>query len=316
MTGVERRRNLSVEASWITLTRTMDGLRRTGAVILSAAVLLGSVAVRAQTAPAGAEPDSEQRSAPTFDTFEQALAFADNAWVFGDFALVVEVLTPWLVPTPPPASDAVLRRAWERLGASAWYEDDSDLAESAFVELLVLDPRHRLDPFVHPAPLVQFYDEVREDRASELPVETPTLGGATVYVERRVQTQSMLVSMLPFGWGFFAAGRDGLGTTYLITEVALGATSAGLYWANEAARGADGLYDDATVPERRRRIQVVTGWSFFALLATNIVHGALAHRSITSVEYRTLTEPPSELVDPDTSMRPARRWQFRFAPVF
>lgn len=284
----------------------MDALRRTCAVLLSAAMLVAGVGVGAQPVDGGAAA-----------TFEEALYNADNAWVYGSFDEVIAALRPWMLPAPPPVSETVLLRAWERLGASAWYEGDEELASIAFLELLRLDSQARLDPFVHPNLLVRFFDNVRSENAAELALDTPGVaGGETVYIERSVQTQSILVSMLPFGWGFFAADRDGLATTYLITEVALGATSAGLYWANEAQRGPDGLYDDATVPERRRRIQTITGWSFFALVATNMVHGALAHRSITSVEYRTLTEPPSELRDPESSAAPPRRWAIRFAPIF
>jgi hypothetical protein len=182
------------------------------------------------------------------------------------------------------------------LGASAVYAERSDLADAAFLELLRLDPSHELNPLIYPNTIIRYFERVRESHADELGRDEPEVApGETVFVERSVERQPRLVSMTPFGYGFFARGENGIGTAWLVTELTLGATSLGLYLVNEAARDDEtGAIVRTATTRRRRTAQILTGTGFFVAIAANVVHGALVHRSISSVEYRTLDEPPPE----------------------
>jgi hypothetical protein len=256
--------------------------------------------------------ESGSSDVPAFRSFSDALQFADDAWVFGDYGLVIGVLESWLLPTPPPAEDAVLVHAWSRLGSSAYYEGDEELAYACFLELLRLDSGHRLDRLLFPAQVIAFFEQVRSENAEALEVVAPaSSSGETIYLVRSSTRQSRLVSALPLGYGFFTQDRDIEGTVYLLGEAALGIASAWLYMANETSRDAAGYYADPGLAERRQRAQIGTGIAFFALLGANILHGALTHPDETDFEYQTLDELPAG-VQPQSR---GRRWRIGFHAI-
>jgi hypothetical protein len=256
------------------------------------------------------------RSQPTAETelpsFEEALEYADNAWVFGDYDVVVTVLRPRLLPTGPPAELRVLQRAYSRLASSAFFVDDRETAEAAVIRLLTLDPSYRLDPLVHPAQVLAFFESVR-DAHPELAPRRPEPGatGDAIFVERSVREQSLLISMLPFGYGFYASEQDTWGTLYLLGQLSLATTSVA-YWAvNERSRDGQGILVANGANVRRQRIHTGTGWAFVGLLVVNAVHGALAHQAQVEVGYRRLQEPPPEFAPASR----ARAWEFSFVPI-
>jgi hypothetical protein len=239
--------------------------------------------------------------APGARTFDETLQFSEDAWVFGDYDLVVETLQPLLFPTPPPVAEEVLVRAYTRLGSAAYYEGDRVLAQECFLALLLLEPSHELDRLLFPAQVIQVFDEVRREHAAELGVEdenTTPGDGRTVYLLRSSSTQSRLVSALPLGYGFFVRGQDLEGSLYLVSESALAVTSGWLFALNEVERGSDGLFDDASLARRRQRAQVGTGIGFLVLVAANAIHGLLTHEDETNVRFQSLDEPPDELDEP------------------
>lgn len=240
------------------------------------------------------------------EEFSAQLQFAEDAWVFGDYDLVVETLQPWLIPTPPAAEQSVLIRAWTRLGSAAWYEGDTALAATCFLEVLRLDPGHELDRLLYPAQVIQEFERVRTEFGEELgvQVEAPQ-AGETIYLLRSASVQSPLVSAVPFGYGFFARGDDTVGTLYLLSTASLGVSSAWLFIANEVARSEDGLFDDAARARERQRAQVGTGIAFFVVIAANVAHGLLTHQRESDVRYQSLDRDPQQQ-DPQA---PRLRWQ-------
>lgn len=238
---------------------------------------------------------------PRFETFAEALRFAEDAWVFGDHSLVVEVLGAWLLPDPPPLADALLIRAWSRLGSSAFFIGDIPLSQQAFLALLRLDPGHELDRLVFPAQVINLFERVRSDHAQEWEPE-PEGGarppGETVWLLRSTTRQPRLVSALPFGVGFLSAGREVEGTAYLIGQSTLATVSLWAWMRNEQLRGPDGFYDDAVRAQGRQRVQVGTGLAFFTVLVANVVHGWLTHRDEFGVRFQALDGPPEGFQPP------------------
>lgn len=238
-------------------------------------------------------------------SIEELLQFSEDAWVFGDYDLVVETLRPVLFPSPPPIAEDSLVRAYTRLGSAAFYEQEIELARACFLDLLRLQPAHELDRLLFPAQVIQVFEEVRRANAAELGVQedVPSPGdGRTVYLLRSSSTQSRLVSALPFGYGFFVRGRDLEGTLYLVSESSLAVASGWLFALNELERGSDGLFDDGGLARRRQRAHVGTGIGFLVLVAANMAHGLLTHERETNVRFQSLDEPPDEL-----DARPTRR---------
>jgi hypothetical protein len=261
--------------------------------------------------PLGSTADGAS-TLPEFASFSDALQFADDAWVFGDYDLVIRVLESRLLPSPPPVEEGVLVHAWSRLGSSAYYEENEELAYTCFLELLRLDSSHTLDRLLFPAQVIAFFERVRSENAASLEVSTPAASsGDTIYLVRSSTRQSRLVSALPLGYGFFTQDRDIEGTVYLLGEAALGIASAWLYIANETSRDAAGYYADPGLAERRQRAQVGTGIAFFVLLAANVLHGALTHPAETDFEYQTLDALPSEV----QTQSGARRWRIGFHAI-
>jgi hypothetical protein len=207
------------------------------------------------------------------------------------------------------------------LGVSAHFVGNLDLAERAFLNLLRLDPSWELDPFVFPPEAISFFDGLKEEHADEFTTESEG-DASTVFVESRVREQSILVSMLPFGYGLITNGETEWGVFYALTESALLATTVSMFWLNRANRvpseslTTDFGYEDPELARRRQRIQIGTGVAFLALLTTNVIHGALAHDKEKDVRYRTLDSPPEEFNDSDSRDRSSGSgWRIRVSPV-
>jgi hypothetical protein len=264
--------------------------------------------LRAQTG--GAEGSGEV----AFDSFSEAADYAENAWIFGDYAMVVDTLATLILPNAPPDADLdLLERSYGRLGASAFFGGNTELASQSFLALLLLAPRTELDRLVYPAQVIRVFEQVRVDNAALLaPLLGETSSGdGAVYIERTVHEQSILVSMLPFGYGLFAADRPGPASGYLVGQLATGLTSASLFIANEAARGADGTFARPGAARTRQQVQITSGWLFVSLVAANALHGALVHERTRTIEYIRLDGPPDDLQSRDSS----RRWHVRIVPI-
>lgn len=244
-------------------------------------------------APSPGPEADEPAAKPTPDDIDRILSFANDAFVYGDYRAVRDILRPVLRPEPMPLATPILIEAWTLDGVSAFFLGERTEADEAFLEILLLDPRLRLDPLLYPAPVISRFDRVREANAERL---QPLLGTedeeSIVYIESRVREQPLLVSMMPLGYGFFAMERDVLGVTYLLSQATLGITSASLFLLNESARDSRGFFPEAERAERRQSAQIGTGIAFLGLVALNALHGALLHPRDGLIEYRTLTAPP------------------------
>lgn len=251
-----------------------------------------------------------------FETFEDAFQFAENSFLYGDYLDVVQALWPWLLPEPATETDdEVLVRAYTLLGTAAHFERQGPIADDAFLEILRRAPDHRLDPLIYPPRVIERFEDVREANAEELDaLRAPEDRAATLYVQQEVREQTLLVSMLPFGYGFFTSGRDAQGVGYLIGETLLGTTMIGLYAANEIARDENGFYEDPVRARNRGRAQVGVAAGFTTLVLINAIHGAVTHSDSRRVSYRTLTEPPPELRD-DLGDSRRRGWRVSFTPL-
>lgn len=269
-----------------------------------------------QELAAGIEEDGDRSPTSGFETFDDAFQFAENSFLYGDYLDVVQTLWPWLLPEPlSGVDDDLFIRAYTLLGTAAHFESQGPIADGAFLEILRREPDHRLDPLIYPPRVIERFEDVREAHADELDtLRAPEDRAATLYVQREVREQTLLVSMLPFGYGFFSSGRDAQGVGYLIGEILLGTTMIGLYAANEVARDGDGFYEDPARARNRGRAQVGVAAGFTALVLINAIHGAVTHSDSRRINYRTLTEPPPELRDEVGDSR-RRGWRVSIAPL-
>ncbi len=113
-------------------------------------------------------------------------------------------------------------RVLEMLGASHWFMGSKDSARLVFGQLLRESPFQRLDVFVYPPELIDFFEQRRRELITagiipDKPVEeTPT--GRVLIREIQQNTTPAIVYFVPFGVGQFLNDEDGKGTAMAIVQ--------------------------------------------------------------------------------------------------
>ena len=168
---------------------------------------------------------------------------AKDRFEFGAWADCAGTLRPWLA-REPVLSDEEAAEAWRLLGLSEYNLGDRAAARTAFVNLLSFDPDYKLDPFLVPPPIVDFFDKVKREHEPELaPLrerkralreqqrlaeeakrrllaeEQARNGPPTRMV--RVQERTYLLNWLPFGAGQFQNDQKKKGTALAVGQVTL-----------------------------------------------------------------------------------------------
>lgn len=151
----------------------------------------------------GPEPPTEPGEAPA--TPEDALAIAAAAFEYRDFAQVVSALDPWVHP-PRIRETSKMIAARRLLGVSQHELGNEREAREEFAQLLLLDPRHELDPFKIPPRIIATFEDVRRDLGPSLEVREPAVSGPSP-----VEVPHPLVAWLPFGIPQLALGEVGAG---------------------------------------------------------------------------------------------------------
>jgi tetratricopeptide (TPR) repeat protein len=193
-------------------------------------------------APALAQP---RPAAPASADLRRANARLE----FGAWAEAAAIVRQYLGANPKPAeAEAVL--AYRILGLAEWHLGDRPQARSAFVALLSEDPDYKLDPFLVPPPIVEFFEEVRreqeplleplrerkralreqerlaEEARRRLLAEERARSGPPAKV-LRVQDHIYGLNWVPFGAGQFQNGHRAKGTAIAAGELVLGAANVG-----------------------------------------------------------------------------------------
>ncbi len=168
---------------------------------------------------------------------------------FGAYADVAAIVRQYLSAHPaPPEADAIL--AWRILGIAEYHLGDRTQARAAFVQLLSEDPDYKLDPFLVPPPIVEFFEEVKREHEPQLQplrerkrelreqerlaeearrrllAEERARSGPPTKV-LKVQERIYAFNWLPFGAGQFQNGHRAKGTAIAATELTLGAVNLG-----------------------------------------------------------------------------------------
>lgn len=193
--------------------------------------------------PAGAQ--AQARPPPPHPDLRRASA----RFEFGAWADAAAIVRQFLSRNPKPSeADAIL--AYRILGIAEWNLGDKAQARSAFVSLLSVDPDYKLDPFLVPPAIVEFFEEVRreheptlgplregrhalkeQERLAEearrrlLAEERARSGPPTKVI--RVQERIYALNWVPFGAGQFQNGDRAKGTALAAGELVLGAANIG-----------------------------------------------------------------------------------------
>lgn len=156
----------------------------------------------------------------------------EAAFQVQDYGKVVDVLDR-LAGHPLLESRPEHVRVLEMLGASHFFLGSRDSARLVFGQLLRDAPFHRLDEFVYPPELLQFFEARRKElvTAGIIPASPADTTAPRRVLVREVKEDATpgVVFLAPFGVGQFLNGQDGKGTAFAIVE-GLGAATMIASW--------------------------------------------------------------------------------------
>lgn len=253
--------------------------------------------------PALAQTTSSSTTAaaatPIATTAVGALAVARAAFEYRDFAQVIRVLDPWVHP-PRIQDPKLMVNARRLLGVSLHVQGDEKAAREEFAQLLLIDPAHRLDPFVIPPRVIASFEDVRRLLGPSLDRGLGPLEAEGPPSSIRVVTVPHPAAMwLPFGIPQVLVDESALGIAFGAAQVIGLALNVVAYFRGDSFL-ADGF---TTNPSNEREVWVALQYSGLAVAGLAYA-GSVAHGSLV---YDKSTPPPSA-----TSGGPVARITFRF----
>jgi hypothetical protein len=292
------------------------------------------------------EPTPEPPTVPARRTLpddpRQRVAMAEQAFHSADFELLRPLLEP-LVEGPITLTDVNLRQQARRLLAVGLFFEAQQvpdatsragllaLAREHLLAILRDDPDSVLDPMIFPASVVELYEDVRQSNATELEDilrarrQTPRAQGyelQTLYIEREVRSNHLVLALFPLGIGQFQNRSPVKGTLFAVGQIASLTLNVLSYYMIERLRGPDGTFD--TRGDLRggnyaralawRNAQFSGLGAFAALYGWSLIDG-LIHFEPYYIHIRTLDEAPPELAPP-TAGQPALHhlgWSLRLS---
>lgn len=231
-------------------------------------------------------------------TATSAVASAENAFEYRDFERVVKLVRPWLHPRRilDPKLALVARRL---LGVSLHVLDRREEAKEEFAELLLIDPQHKLDPFLVPPAVIQTFEDVRTAMRPTLnrilrargvqPLRpTPATGPPSLQV---VEVPPLAIAFLPGGIPQFAADETGWGVLWAVLQA--GFLTLNLVGFDQAGRNEGGRFSLWTGLQYAGLVGFLGAWT---------ASGIQGYAQLKGVRARSLTAP--DLVPPP--VEPAR----------
>jgi hypothetical protein len=152
---------------------------------------------------------------------KSAVELARAAFEFRDFQKVIDVLRPWVRPMRIRERELQVE-ARSLTGVSLHLLGRVDEAREEFGDLLLLEPKHELDPFVVPPEVIATFEAVRRElkptldeilrERGENPEPDPSLN------LRVVTLPHPAISILPFGIPQFIVDQPAWGTSFAVLQ--------------------------------------------------------------------------------------------------
>lgn len=297
-------------------------------LLLLLVLLLTSVSAGAQEEPGEEQPASPPADETSANAQElpsdpaDRLQMAEAAFRRADYGLLVPLLEPLEVNPSPfnTVDERVQARELlivgyffqaQKVTASADRDELLQKARSVSLELLRDRPDHALDTLVFPASVVDLFEAVRRDNATELEEilakrqeQTQNGNSQTVYIERSVTRHPGWVNFLPFGAGQFQNEQLIKGTVFAILQGAGLVVNGFSYWQivrltssgdTPGTLSTEGDLDSDFARAKRWRQTLYGGLAGFGVAwAVSILDGWLNYDKET-VRIRSLDAPPPEL---------------------
>lgn len=202
----------------------------TRAILCALCLCLPGMSRGAEPRPDGVPPELASR-----------ITEAERLFQIQDYERVVALLDR-LAGHPRLEGQPQHVRVLEMLGASHWFSGNKDSARLVFGQLLREAPFHRLDGFVYPAELIDFY-EVRRRELVTAGIIPASPAESDAFASRRVLVREIArrdvpdaVYLVPFGVGQFANGDTGKGTVLAIVQGLAAVTMAASWFGIEGLK--------------------------------------------------------------------------------
>lgn len=233
---------------------------------------------------------------------EDALKRANRAYTFGDYEGAVQVLTPVVEPEMEIRGLSEQVRAFELLGLSHWYLGQNDASKRYFRRMILVNPDKELDPRLVPPPIIEFYEDLRQDLAEDIKRSEAELRKRIEEEERQrrernalikevtYKENSLVVALLPFGVGQFQNGDETLGWIFLTAEVAAITLSVSFLYAAESLRQPNGFFrpEEADLARNLQTAQIISGGAAIGLMVAGIVHSVSRYRERVEIDLNII----------------------------
>jgi hypothetical protein len=285
------------------------GVQTTRATPLLCAALAMSLTTpaRGQSAPAATSEPASASSVPARPrppaSAEAELARARNLFAYGDYRAAEEVLSELVLPGRL-VKEPDLVDAHRMLGICFFQLDNRGEARREFMALLYLAPDTRLDPFLTPPAVVEFFDAIRNEIADKLEavrakrerergMQKPR--PMVTVVERTAHRHSWFGVLMPLGYPQFERGAWIWGSLFATAQAAGALAAIACFWASQAQLTADGrvrvVYDgNGNVLQDQREIYQalrIANWGAAGLTAlayaAQVTEAIIGYRDETPV---------------------------------
>ncbi len=247
----------------------------------------------------------QAQDAPTDPSVAVQFAEGQNAYLYGDYPIVIARLKPLIEPdillSPDNAAEA-----YESLGLAYFFMNDEEHAREMFSQLVRLRPNWALDPVLVPPTAITFFSAVQDNLRAELEAqqqaletlrreeEERQLQARTREVRKEIRYNSRFVAAMPFGVGQFQNDQPILGASFLASELLTLGLSSGFFLSVEHLRQPSGRFASADYEraQKYQTAQLVSGGIAAGLMIVGIAHALLTFKE-QKIINETVIEPQS-----------------------
>ena len=253
----------------------------------------------------------------------QELTQARLAFQASEFSRAIPLFHYLLYPDPRLSQREELIEAYLSLGVSYYETGDKQRAATEFEEALALEPTTQLTSTMTSGAAIEYFNSIKRELQRRLKddEEKRRLAQERDDIKRRLdnlvvlEKRSRLVNMIPFGVGQFQNGHNRKATFFLISEAALGGTSAALFLWQSLKFGIGGQVPraDADTVRLVQNIQVASGAACVGLMIWGIIDGFVHYKS--SIQLKASEADLKELPSPKPQPKPKPSSRIHLLPL-
>jgi hypothetical protein len=204
---------------------------------------------------------------------------AKNAFRYQDYTKTLELVRPLLYPALRLTVSKEIQTAREYLASSHWWLKEKDKASE------LEDPGYQLDPFYYPAPLVSFFETLREELYSKGILDPKPRIPATTILKLTPASPPWTTNFLPFGMPQFGMKRNKSAWLLLSGQsLSLLTSIVSSLWIEYGLRGEDGYFAPEQVDNARllKKTWIASTIIFTGLYSLGVINAFMQSASSSS----------------------------------